>query len=153
MTGTLGKVKRRVFLQFACTALPLFALDEQRDPWDAPELMEAADLAALLSKSDNLIHVICVAFPVLYRQRHIAGATLAGPGSKPEGIEQLNGELRKLNSDDIVVLYCGCCPMQQCPNIRPAYVATKKIGVKNVRVLNLPHNFHTDWAAKGYPIT
>ncbi len=146
-------MKRRVFLQFAGSALPLLAFDEQREPWDPPELMEAADLAALLGKSEKSIHVICVAFPMLYRQRHIAGAILAGPGSKPEGIEQLNAELRKLNCADTVVLYCGCCPMQQCPNIRPAYLAAKKLGVKNVRVLNLPHNFHTDWTANGYPVT
>ena len=33
--------------------------------------------------------ILSVAFPVLYRGRHIAHAINAGPTSKPEGIEAL----------------------------------------------------------------
>ena len=114
--------------------------------------MDPADLAGVLKRSGAPAHVICVAFPVLYRQRHIAGSVLAGPGSKPEGLTALQSELGKLKQSDVVVLYCGCCPMQQCPNIRPTYVAAKKLGFTNVRVLDLRTNFHTDWTAKGYPV-
>ncbi|HZS53823.1 MAG TPA: rhodanese-like domain-containing protein [Bryobacteraceae bacterium] len=114
--------------------------------------MKPADLADRLRRSDETIHVICVAFPVLYRQRHIAGAILAGPTSKPEGLTALNSALESLKKTDLVVLYCGCCPMERCPNIRPAYLTTKKLEFKNVRVLNLATNFHTDWTAKGYSV-
>jgi 3-mercaptopyruvate sulfurtransferase SseA len=41
--------------------------------------------------------------------------------------------------------------MVKCPNVRPAYSALKAAGFKNVRVLDIPENFHADWVAKGYP--
>jgi hypothetical protein len=42
--------------------------------------------------------------------------------------------------------------MEKCPNLRPAYQALKKLGFTQIRVLDLPTNFHTDWAEKGYPV-
>ena len=144
-------MNRRVFLQTASLALPLFAAD-QTDPWPAADLIEPADLAPRI-KSGEKLHIICVAFPVLYRQRHIAGAAFAGPGSKPEGITALDAVLKNVKDNNRIVLYCGCCPMQQCPNIRPAYAEAKKSGLRNILVLNLPQNFHTDWTTKGYPIS
>ena len=50
-----------------------------------------------------------------------------------------------------IVLYCGCCPMDRCPNIRPAYSALRELGFQHVRVLNIPTNMHVDWFGKGYP--
>jgi hypothetical protein len=149
-------ISRRGFLQLSCYTISLnlanFALADERDPWRASELMEPAELADRLRRSGESVHVICVAFPVLYRQRHIAGAELAGPTSKPEGLAALNSALENLKETDLVVLYCGCCPMRQCPNIRPAYSTAKTRDFQNIRVLNLPTNFHTDWTAKGYPV-
>ena len=144
-------MNRRTFLQLASISVPLLRADEPKDPWSGNELMQPEDLAQRVRQSDKQLHIICVAFPVLYRQRHIAGAILAGPGSKPEGIEALKVQLKDLDRNSEIVLYCGCCPMQQCPNIRPAYRTAKDLTFSRVRVLNLPHNFHTDWAAKGYP--
>jgi hypothetical protein len=149
-------IGRRDFLQISSFTMSLgllkFAAADQRDPWPAAALMEPAELADNLRSSDESVHVICVAFPVLYRQRHIASAVLAGPTSKPEGLAALDSALENLKKKDLVVLYCGCCPMQQCPNIRPAYIAAKKRDFQNIRVLNLRTNFHTDWMAKGYPV-
>ena len=143
-------MRRRSFL-LSCAAMPLALRADASDPWSAQELMQPAELAEKLKGSHAKLHLICVAFPVLYRQRHIAGAALAGPTSKPEGIADLNAALAKLDKNQMLVLYCGCCPMQKCPNIRPAYSAAKNAGFTNVRVLSLPTNFHTDWVAKGYP--
>ncbi len=53
--------------------------------------------------------------------------------------------------DADLVLYCGCCPMVKCPNVRPAYRGLKEMGFTRVRVLNLPTNTLTDWYNKGYP--
>jgi hypothetical protein len=149
-------VSRRNFLKFSYWALlPAVAklsAEEPLDPWSAPELIQPAELADRLQHADGPIHIICVAFPVLYRQRHIAGAILAGPTSKPEGLQAFHSALESRNKTELIVLYCGCCPMQQCPNIRPAYLAAKKLEFKNVRVLDLAQNFHTDWAEKGYPV-
>jgi hypothetical protein len=42
--------------------------------------------------------------------------------------------------------------MKDCPNIRPAYRALGELGFNNLRVLDLPMNFHTDWVLRGYPV-
>jgi hypothetical protein len=51
-----------------------------------------------------------------------------------------------------LVVYCGCCPMPKCPNIRPAFVALREMGFTHMRVLILPNDFNTDWTEKGYPV-
>jgi rhodanese-related sulfurtransferase len=122
------------------------------DPWSKAELLEPADLVKILKIPGKPLHIICVTFPVLYRQKHIPHAVLAGPASKPEGIAALRTAVGKLPRNAEIVIYCGCCPMKTCPNIRPAYRALKEMGFNNLRVLNLPANFHTDWVAKGYPV-
>jgi len=113
--------------------------------------MEPGRLAKLLNSSGEP-KVICVAFPVLYRQRHVLRAVLAGPTSKPEGLTALREAVQDLPRSSEIVIYCGCCPMQKCPNIRPAYQTLKDLGFTRIRVLELPTNFHTDWVAKGYPV-
>jgi hypothetical protein len=56
-----------------------------------------------------------------------------------------------MRKDADIVLYCGCCPMEHCPNIRPAYQALKESGFTRVRVLRIPTNMAADWYGKGYP--
>jgi len=51
-----------------------------------------------------------------------------------------------------VVLYCGCCPLEKCPNLRPAFTALKDTGFARLRVLILPISFNADWVDKGYRI-
>jgi hypothetical protein len=53
--------------------------------------------------------------------------------------------------DSDIVIYCGCCPMERCPNIRPAWNALKEQGFTHVRVLNIPTNMSADWYQKDYP--
>jgi thiosulfate/3-mercaptopyruvate sulfurtransferase len=120
------------------------------DPWLKAELLEAPALAEALHSAKPPV-VICVAFPVLYRNKHIVHALDAGPGSKPEGIEALKKAAAGLSKDADIVIYCGCCPMVKCPNIRPAYRTLKDMGFAHVRVLNIPTNMHADWFSKDYP--
>ena len=120
------------------------------DPWKPSELLEPTALAAQL-KGPKPPEVICVAFPVLYRLKHIEHAVFAGPGSKPEGIAMLKKTAATLPRDADLVIYCGCCPMSHCPNIRPAYRALKEMGFTHIRVLSIPTNMDADWYAKGYP--
>lgn len=121
------------------------------DPWTAAELLAPAKLAEQLAGPQKPAKIIAVPFPVLYRQRHIPGAVFAGPGNKQEGLEALKKEVAGLRKDADIVLYCGCCPMTQCPNIRPAYQQLKSMGFTRVRVLHIPQNMHTDWYTKKYP--
>jgi rhodanese-related sulfurtransferase len=130
----------------------IWSAAQQVNPWTPSELLEPAQLAEILKTRSGQPHVICVAFPVLYRTRHIAGAEFAGPGSKPEGIASLKQTVAHLPKTADIVLYCGCCPMVRCPNIRPAYRALKELGFTRVRVLSLPDDFRKDWEDKGYPV-
>jgi len=120
------------------------------DPWTADEIIQPADLAKRM-EAETAPPIFCVAFPVLYRQRHLRGSIFAGPGNKPEGIKELETAVAKLAKDAEVVLYCGCCPMNVCPNIRPSYETLKRLGFNKVRVLSIPNNLHNDWTTKGYP--
>jgi thiosulfate/3-mercaptopyruvate sulfurtransferase len=140
---------------FRCAAaLAILALacwgQETSDPWAPGELLQPAALALMVQSGKTPI-ILSVAFPVLYRGRHIAHAINAGPASKPEGIEGLKKAVAGLAKDADLVIYCGCCPMVKCPNIRPAYRTLKELGFTHVRVLSLPTNLHTDWVSKDYP--
>jgi hypothetical protein len=95
--------------------------------------------------------IFSVAFPVLYRSRHVLHAIEAGPGSKPEGLAALREKVAKYPKDTDLVVYCGCCPMDKCPNVRPAYRLLKDLGFTHVRVLNIPTNMTADWYRKNYP--
>jgi hypothetical protein len=117
------------------------------DPWSGGDVMAPEQLAKDV-KSPLLIHV---GFPVLYRATHIPGSVYAGPGSTAEGVEALKKAVAGQPKDRDIVLYCGCCPMEKCPNIRPAFAALHEMGFTKVRVVSIPTNFKTDWIDKGYP--
>lgn len=123
---------------------------EAAAPWTSAELLQPADLAKTI-RSGKAPVVLSVAFPVLYRGRHIVNAINAGPTSSPAGIEALKNAVANLPKDADLVIYCGCCPMGKCPNIRPAYRTLKELGFRHIRVLSLPENLHTDWVTRGYP--
>ena len=124
----------------------------QTDPWSRGELMDTGALAKLLKSPGTQPTILCVTFPFLYRQRHILHAKYAGPGGKPEGLAALREAVQGMPKDSEIVIYCGCCPMVKCPNIRPAYQLLKQLGFNHIRVLDMPTNFHTNWSAKGYPV-
>jgi rhodanese-related sulfurtransferase len=106
---------------------------------------------ATLAKDVKSPLIIHVGFAVLYRASHIPGSNYAGPASKPEGLEDLKKAVAGQPKDRQIVLYCGCCPWDKCPNIRPAIAALREMGYNNVKALELPENLKTDWIDKGYP--
>jgi hypothetical protein len=93
-----------------------------------------------------------VGFDFLFRAAHIPGALNFGPGSKASGIEGLKRWAGSINKNKAVVLYCGCCPWRQCPNVRPAFKAVREAGLKHVKVLYLQDSFVHDWVDKSYPV-
>ena len=133
----------RHLLLFCLAAALLLAAD----PWSDREVVAPEALAKDLKKP----LVLHVGFNVLYRAAHIKGTPYAGPASKPEGLAELKKAVSGQPLDRDIVLYCGCCPMDKCPNLRPAFTALHEMGFKNVRVLSLPDNLKTDWIDKGYP--
>jgi thiosulfate/3-mercaptopyruvate sulfurtransferase len=139
---------RRIVLFCLPLGLLTLGLLLAADPWTAKDLVSPETLSKDV-KGPLIIHV---GFDVLYRAAHIAGTPYAGPASKPEGIDELKKAVAGQPHDRDIVLYCGCCPMDKCPNIRPAFTALHELGFTHVRVLSLPANLKTDWTDKGYPV-
>jgi len=108
-------------------------------------------LQAMQAKNSAKRLLFFVGPRLLYTQAHIVGAELIGQGSTSEGIQNLRQRARNLRKDTPIVLYCGCCPWNHCPNVDPAYRALQELGFTRVKVLHLPNNFGTDWVDKGYP--
>jgi hypothetical protein len=63
----------------------------------------------------------------------------------------LRGRVAKLARDSAIVIYCGCCPWQHCPNVAAAYDALHAMGFTRVTVLHIANNFNDDWVKQGYP--
>jgi thiosulfate/3-mercaptopyruvate sulfurtransferase len=124
------------------------------DAWSSSQTVSPEALAEEQRTADRAEQpmVVCVGFHTLYEGAHIPGAVFEGPGSAPQGIARLKTWAKDLPRSANIVLYCGCCPLEHCPNLAPAFVAMRKQGFTHLRVLLLPHDFNTDWIAKGYPI-
>jgi hypothetical protein len=123
--------------------------------WDLPpgsaDLIHPAELARALSSAGAKPIVLNVGPRVIYLQAHISGAEYMGPAGSPEGLEKLRARAASLPRDSFLVIYCGCCPWEHCPNIRPAYKELKQMGFTRVKVLYIATSFGTDWVEKGYP--
>ncbi len=116
-------------------------------------LIEPEELAKKISGPKEAVPVIFhVGYAVLFRGAHIPGAQFAGPGATKEGIDQLKSLAYPLALDREIVIYCGCCPFDKCPNILPAYRALEAMGFKRVELLNLPQSFAHDWVEKNLPV-
>jgi hypothetical protein len=122
------------------------------EPWKEAQLIEPAALAARLSDSRSAKPAILYVGPRLLYRTRIPGALLAGPAGQPKGLELLKQAAAKLPHGREVVIYCGCCPWKDCPNIRPAFRALQEMGFEKVKVLTLPTSFLRDWMDKGFPV-
>ena len=114
--------------------------------WTKDQLMEPADLAKLIiaNKQGTVLFSI--------------GPGAAIPHSKQIGMvrdeapmEKFREALDSLPRDKDIIVYCGCCPYEHCPNVRPAIDVLKEMKFTHYKLLNLPHNIKTDWIDKGYP--
>jgi len=113
-------------------------------------LVQPPDLAAQLAGKGARPAVFMVGPNVLYRSKHLPGSVYAGPGQSEAGLAMLKAEAGKLPRDREVVLYCGCCPWDHCPFIRPAMNLLKEMGFTKAKALYLDTGFKGDWLDKGY---
>lgn len=145
--------RRRVLsLGLACPVLLSLAF-AQADFIPVSRLINADELAKVLqSPKGKKPLLIQVGSHVLYSQAHIPGSEYIGPAARESGLEQLRKRVAPLPRNQAIILYCGCCPWNHCPNVKPADDALHAMGFTNVKVLYIPNNFGSDWADKGYPI-
>jgi len=114
--------------------------------------ISADELVRLLAAETGKPLLFQVGSHMLYLQAHIPGSEYLGAGNTPQGIQNLRGRVSTMPKNTSIVLYCGCCPWNHCPNVNPAYDALQRLGFTNVKVLFLANNFGADWVDKGYPV-
>lgn len=138
--------------QFAFIFLLLFSITIQaqvkQEPWTDAQLMPTQELADKINTSGKDKPLIINIGP----QSVIKGSVDVGPGKEKENISKLEKTLSKVDKKQEVVIYCGCCPFEKCPNIRPAFNELKELGFANAKLLNIPKNIKVDWIDKGYPV-
>ncbi len=110
-------------------------------------LVQPKDLAAQLQRKGPQPVLIHVGFGNLYRSKHIPNSIYAGPGATPA----LRDAVAKLPRAADIVIYCGCCPWDHCPNIKPAMEMLKQMGFTRARALYIPTHMPADWYSHGYP--
>lgn len=147
-----------IFLLFVCVVTGRAAKAQFSNPATSAssvpqaQLVQPADLVRLLKASGPERPVVFqVGSFVMFQQAHIPNAGFAGPGSQPNGMILLKKFAAPLKKNQLIVIYCGCCPWNRCPNIGPAYKQLRDLGFTNVKALYLANNFGDDWVAKGYP--
>jgi len=121
-------------------------------PIPAAALVNPQDLAKVLSSLPSERPLLFyVGFRLPYTQAHIPDSENLGPASNQAALQQLVKRMNGIDRDRFIVIYCGCCPWNHCPNVRPAYAALHNQGFKKLRVLYIADNLGTDWVDKGYP--
>jgi hypothetical protein len=124
------------------------AISQTAEPWTSKDLIEPATLANMISGSTGQQPFIFNVGPV----GDIKGAVHIGSTANQAGLDKFKKSLANVPKDKMVVIYCGCCPFRNCPNIRPAFSLLKEMGFKEPRLLNLKQNLKVDWTDYGYPM-
>ena len=71
------------------------------------------------------------------------------PGAIHIPVERLREKAQELPKDRMIILYCGCCPFEDCPRAIPAGRALLKMGFTKFGVLYLPEGLRS-WSDAGY---
>jgi thiosulfate/3-mercaptopyruvate sulfurtransferase len=147
--------QKACLLAFLC--VPLGAYGQQASPTAvpaaAPQRIEPEELAKIVgASSGEKPRILMVGPHSFYGEAHIPGSEFIGATKDEAGLEALRDHVKGWSKDQFIVLYCGCCPWNMCPNVRPAYQQLAELGFTHVKMLYIDKNFGTDWVKKGYPV-
>ncbi|MBI3669210.1 MAG: rhodanese-like domain-containing protein [Acidobacteria bacterium] len=139
---------------FIISAVGVTVLSRQvSDFGSGAKLVQPVELAKELSNVKSAKPTILYVGPqFLYQGGHIPGAVFHGQAARLDGLRELKQWAQDLPRTQPIVIYCGCCPWDRCPNVRPAFKTLNEMGFKQLRVLQIPADFETDWVRKGYPV-
>lgn len=142
----------KMIVVIATASLMVAQLAGQATSIPASRQITPEDLVKLLQSSPQQKPLLFqVGSHVLYSQAHIPGSEYTGPASTEAGLQQLRKRVASVRRTQLIVLYCGCCPWDHCPNVKPADDALHAMGFRNVKILYIAENFGSDWVNKGYP--
>lgn len=139
----------RLFCAVLLAASAQFALAATDLP--SAHLISPEQLVKILQSGRTKPLILNVGPHTLYQQAHIPGAEYIGPGNEGEGRRKLHQRVQRLPRNTFIVLYCGCCPWANCPNVNPAYSELQQMGFSNAKVLKIQNDLGTDWVYKNYP--
>ena len=152
MNGRVSRVAIALLCVSAACAETRTGSAASGQPWTAASTVQPSDLVRELAADADKPLVVYIGPAFLYRQGHIPGASMHGTASTAQGLSELKTWAGSLPRSTNLVIYCGCCPIADCPNLRPGFEALQAMGFERLRVLMLPDNFATDWVGKGYPL-
>ena len=147
----INKKKLRLLLTFLMVAgisLSSIAQNTNTEPWTANQLIPPAELAKVINDKNAHQPIVFSIGP----DAIIKGSIDIGQAKEKENLAKFKKELLKLPKDANIVIYCGCCPFEHCPNIRPAFQLLKELKFTNQKLLALQKNIKTDWINKGFPV-
>jgi len=115
------------------------------EPWGISQLLEPKLLSYKIESGKDLPKIVSIGPGVV-----IKNSIGIGECRYKENIEKLKSLVSSYSKDDEIVIYCGCCPFENCPNIRPAFTLMNELGFKNHKLLNIKNNIKADWIDMGY---
>jgi thiosulfate/3-mercaptopyruvate sulfurtransferase len=141
--------KLSLILSLCVMTVSIVASAQNTEPWKPAQLLSPASLSAVINNSSAEKPLIIDIGPA----GSIKGSVKIGAVNKKENLKKLKELLLKENKDREIVIYCGCCPYEKCPNIRPAFSLLNSLKFTNHKLLDLPKNLKVDWIDHGYPMT
>lgn len=123
------------------------ASGQQSEPWNPDQLMKPDVLASRITTGKTAGLLILSVGP----DAVIRGSVDIGPARDTSHTDKLRSYLKNVSREKEVVIYCGCCPFDKCPNIRPAFRVLNEMGFKKARLLDIEKNIKVNWLDKAYP--
>lgn len=143
-------MKKSRLIHYFIFIVCFFALQQcsaqKPENWTKEQLMEPSTLAQKIEANKSLPLIYCVGPGAVIPHSITIGMT-----NDEKNLEKFKKAIDTLPRNTDIVVYCGCCPFDRCPNVRPAIAMLQQMKFTNYHLLNLPHNVKTDWIAKGYP--
>jgi hypothetical protein len=137
----------KIYSLLITTVLSYAAVAQNPENWTSKQLTQPASLAATLSSGKDLPVIFSVGPGAI-----IPHSIDIGMVKDEKNLAKLKEQLGKLPASTNILIYCGCCPYERCPDVRPAIALLQAMKFTNYHLLDLPHNIKTDWIAKGYPV-
>ncbi|KAA9041828.1 rhodanese-like domain-containing protein [Ginsengibacter hankyongi] len=131
-----------VFILAACKN----SSGQNPENWTSDQLTEPSALAAILKENKDVPVMFSVGPGAI-----IPNSIDIGMVKDEKNLAKFQQQISKLPKSTNILIYCGCCPFEHCPDVRPAIALLQKMKFTNYHLLNLPNNIKTDWIAKGYP--
>jgi thiosulfate/3-mercaptopyruvate sulfurtransferase len=114
--------------------------------WTSKQLTEPSVLVTALKENKNVPVIFSVGPGAI-----IPNSIDIGMVKDEQNLSKFREQISKLPKSTGILIYCGCCPFEHCPDVRPAIALLQSMKFTNYHLLDLPHNIKTDWIAKGYP--